>query len=107
MSTYFILANHTQQAIGTIKESPGRVRAARDLAKACGAEKRQVYLTMGGYDIIKIIDAPSDDALARFVLALSSKGNLKTTTLRAFEEAEFSDIVGSLPTDWIRGRRSV
>ena len=51
---------------------------------------------MGAYDLVAVVEAPSDEAVAKVALALGSKGNVKTTTLRAFTEAEFRDIVGSL-----------
>ncbi|MBI3625727.1 MAG: GYD domain-containing protein, partial [Candidatus Rokubacteria bacterium] len=43
-------------------------------------------------------EAPSDDVMARFVLALSSAGNVRTTTtLKAFPEAEYRKIIQGLP----------
>ncbi|MHC4091267.1 MAG: GYD domain-containing protein, partial [Planctomycetota bacterium] len=68
MSTYFILANYTEQGIKAVKESPKRLDAARDLARKYDIEFGDFYLTMGAYDIIAKADAPSDEALAKFVL---------------------------------------
>ncbi len=52
MSTYIMLINYTDQGIRNIKDSPKRADAARDLAKTFGAEMKDVYLTMGGYDLV-------------------------------------------------------
>ncbi len=58
---------------------------------------KAIYLTMGAYDLVAIIEAPSDQAAARFALTMGALGNVRTTTLKAFTESEFSDIVQSLP----------
>ncbi len=92
MSTYFILANWTEQGIKAIKASPKRVRATKRLAKDCGLKFRSFHMTLGQYDAIAIVEAP-----ARFALALGSAGNVRTTTLKGFTEQEHREIIGSLP----------
>lgn len=52
---------------------------------------------MGVYDLVAVIEAPNDDAVAKFVLALASAGNVRTTTLNAFPEAEYREIIAALP----------
>ncbi len=97
MSTYFILANWTEQGIKAVKASPKRLRAAKRLAKDCGVKFRSFHLTLGQYDAIASVEAPNDAAVARFALALGSAGNVRTTTLKGFTEQEYREIVGSLP----------
>ncbi len=97
MSTYFILANWTEQGIKAIKASPKRVRATKRLAKDCGVKFRSFHMTLGQYDVIASIEAPDDEAVARFALALGSAGNVRTTTLKGFTEQEHREIIGSLP----------
>ena len=97
MSTYIALVNYTQQGIANIKESVDRANAARDLARTCGAEMRDFYMTLGTYDIVAILEAPNDEAVAKFALALGALGNVRTTTLKAFTEPEFREIIKGLP----------
>ncbi len=97
MSTYFILANWTEQGIKAVKASPKRLRTAKRLAKNCGIKFRSFHMTLGQYDIIVSIEAPDDEAVARFALALGSAGNVRTTTLKGFTEQEYREIIGSLP----------
>ncbi len=97
MSTYFILANWTEQGIKDIKASPKRLRAAKRLAKDCGVKFKSFHMTLGQYDAIASIEAADDAAVARFALALGSAGNVRTTTLKGFTEQEYREIVGSLP----------
>ncbi len=97
MSTYFILANWTEQGVKAIKASPKRLSAAKRLAKDCGLKFRSFHMTLGQYDGIARVEAPNDEAMARFALALGSAGNLRTTTLKGFTEQEYREIIGSLP----------
>jgi uncharacterized protein with GYD domain len=46
--------------------------------------------------MVVILEAPSDEAVARFLLALGASGNVRSTTLKAFSEAEYRQIVQSL-----------
>ncbi len=96
MATYFVLGNYTDYGIKNIKDSPKRIDAARDLAKSMGAEFKEFYLCLGAYDFITVIEAPSDAIAARFALTAASRGAVRTTTLKAFTEKEFRDIIGKL-----------
>ena len=94
MATYVTLLRYTQQGITSIKQAPGRVDAARQAFRTLGAELKAVYLVMGRYDFVALVEAP-DDATA--ALALGSKGNVSSETLRAFTEDEFRNIVAGVP----------
>jgi uncharacterized protein with GYD domain len=52
---------------------------------------------MGRYDFVAIIEAPDDEAAARFALITGSQGSVATETLRAFSEAEFERLLKTLP----------
>ncbi len=97
MGTYISLISYTDQGIRNIKDSPDRVDAARKVIEGLGGEMKELYLTMGAYDLFTILEAPSDEVVAKFVLALGSRGNVRTTTLKAFPEAEFRKIIAELP----------
>jgi hypothetical protein len=49
-----------------------------------------LYVTMGEYDIVAVTEGPSDEVAAAVALSIASKGNAKTTTMRAFTELEAS-----------------
>lgn len=97
MATYITLVNYTKQGITNIKESPTRLDAAKEAFKAFGAEMKQFYLAMGRYDIVIVSEAPNDEAVAKTVLAIGSRGAVKTETFRVFNENEYRDIIGALP----------
>jgi len=97
MATYIILINYTDQGIRNVKDSPKRLDAAKKMLKSMGGEIKDFYLTMGSYDIAIVAEAPSDDVIAKFALASGSLGNVRTTTLKAFPEAEYRKIIAALP----------
>jgi uncharacterized protein with GYD domain len=97
MLTFMLSLNWTDQGVRGVKDAPKRAQASRDLAKKVGVEIKQIYLTSGDADLVFIIDAPNGDNAAKFALALSTLGNLRTRTARAWPEAEFLKLVSELP----------
>ena len=97
MPTYVTLAKYSAKGAESIKQSPARLDAARQAAKAAGAEIKQVFLVMGRYDIVVISEAPNDETAARLALATGMQGTITTETLRAFTETEFRSLIASLP----------
>ncbi len=96
MPTYIGLVNYTDQGIRKIKDSPDRLDAVKNLAKDLGGELKQFFLTMGKYDIV-VYELPDDAAAAKFSLTVGQVGAIRTTTLKAFSEGEYRDIIAALP----------
>jgi uncharacterized protein with GYD domain len=97
MPTFMMSLNWTDQGIRSIKDSPKRSQAARDLAKKVGVEIKHLYLTSGDSDLVIFVDAPSGDNVAKFALAVSSLGNVRTRTAGAWSAEEYQKIVSELP----------
>ena len=96
MASYMLLCNFTDQGVRNIKEAPSRRAAARELGKKCGVEIKTGYLAIGPYDLVIHVEAANDEALATFLLSVGSKGNLRTTTLKLFPEAEYDKIIAGI-----------
>jgi uncharacterized protein with GYD domain len=96
MPHYVTLLRYTQQGAAKIKESPKRLDAAKKGAENLIGKVHAWYLTMGKYDAVIISEFPDDEAAAKFMLSTGSLGNVTTQTLKAFTEAEYRKIVGSL-----------
>jgi len=96
MPTYLIFLNWTDQGIRAVKDSPKRLDAAKKMVKDLGGEVRAFYMTQGQYDLVLIVEIPDDDKLAAFILRLGSLGNVRTTTLKAYTEAEYRKIIDGL-----------
>ena len=89
--------NFTEQGIRNIKDAPKRAQAARDLAKKCGCEVKEVYLTSGASDLMVMVETSNGDNMAKFALALGSTGNVRSRTARAWPMDEYMKIVSELP----------
>jgi uncharacterized protein with GYD domain len=96
MATYICLANWTQKGIESIKEGPDRLDAAREVLEEQGITLRDFYMTVGQYDFAFTLEASDAAAVAKSLLAIAQAGNIRTTTLRAFSEDEYREIIGSL-----------
>ena len=97
MPTYVVLANWTPQGGQTVKQGPDRLNATRKLFEKAGGKLKDFYLVMGRYDLIFIVEAPDDTAVAKTVLTLATQGNIRSETCRAFTEQEARQIVAGLP----------
>jgi uncharacterized protein with GYD domain len=96
MATYIALLKWTQQGAAKVSDSAKRLDAGRKEFKKLGVELKDVYLTMGKYDLVCVINAPGDEAYARAMLKLASQGSVSSQTLKAFTEDEYRKIIGSL-----------
>ncbi|HXA22820.1 MAG TPA: GYD domain-containing protein [Acetobacteraceae bacterium] len=96
MPTYVMLAHWTEQGMRAINDSPKRIDAAKKTLEEMGGQFRSVYMTMGDYDLIMIYDAPDDAVAARFTLMLGKLGNVRTTSMKAFPEEAYRQIINSL-----------
>jgi uncharacterized protein with GYD domain len=96
MTTYIGLASYTDAGMRHIKESPKRLDQAKAMLREMGGELKAFYMTMGAHDIVYIYEAPDDAVSARFSLLLGSLGNVRTTTMKAFPESAYRQIIASL-----------
>jgi len=96
MANYIILAGFTDQGIRNIKETTTRADAFRDTAKKMGVTVREIYWTLGQYDIVTVVDAADEASATALALAIGSGGNVRTQLLRAFNQNEMKGILGKL-----------
>jgi uncharacterized protein with GYD domain len=94
MPTYVALFNWTEQGIKTFKDSPSRVDSAQELFSGLGVEVKQIYWTLGPYDLVSVFEARDDESMTAAMVKLGSLGNVRSTTLRAFDRGEFEAIAG-------------
>ena len=94
---FITLMNFTDLGVRNIKDTVGRAKAFREMAHSkFGVEVRDVLWTLGEYDLMAITDAPDEETATALALALSSLGNVKVQTLRAFNAKEMSGILAKM-----------
>ena len=96
MPSYITLVKWTDQGIRNVKDSPKRADAMREMAKKTGVTVKEVYWTLGHYDVVTVVDAPDDQAVTAMLLSTGSLGNVRTQCLRAFGTGEMSAILGKM-----------
>ncbi len=96
MPSYVMLANWTDQGLKAIQDGARRIDDAKKMLEDMGGQFRALFMTMGQYDMVGIYDAPDDAVAARFTLMLARLGNVRTTSMKAFPEEAFRQIIHSL-----------
>jgi uncharacterized protein with GYD domain len=97
MPTYISLTNWTEQGVRGYKDTLDRANAAAEAAKSMGGTVKDVYWTIGPYDLVVVAEFPDDETGTAFLLALGSQGNIRTTTMRAFNSDELAEILKKTP----------
>jgi uncharacterized protein with GYD domain len=96
MAAFVVLGCFTDQGIRSVKDTAKRAEAFQQTAKKTGATVKDVYWTLGQYDVVAVCDAPDDATASALVYSLASLGNVRTQTLRAFSQAEIGAILGKM-----------
>jgi len=91
-----MLANFTDQGIRNVKDSVKRAETFREAAKSAGVSVKEVYWTLGQYDLVITAEAKDEMAATALGLALAKAGNVRTQTLRAFGANEMTEILGKV-----------
>ena len=97
MPTYITLMNVTEQGMKNVKDLSKRFEEGVKTLTSMGGKLLGFYLVMGEYDYVGIAELPSDEAAMSFNLGLGARGNVRTTTLRAFTMEESGQILKKMP----------
>jgi uncharacterized protein with GYD domain len=98
MATYVELLRFTEQGIRNVKQTTERAEAFKAaVAEHMGVTVKEIYWTMGAYDMVVIMDAPDAESLAALGLALGALGNVRGQSMRAFDAEEMKSILAKIP----------
>ena len=97
MPTYIALLDWTDQGIRGAKDTVDRYESAREQFDSLGISFKDIYWTLGGHDIVAVLEAPDGETLAAGLLSLGGQGNIRTTTLRALSPDEMRDVLDKMP----------
>jgi uncharacterized protein with GYD domain len=93
MPKYIILLNWTDQGIKNVKESVNRAKSFESAIEKAGGKSTGIYYTLGNHDIVALVEAPTDEAIASVLYSTGSLGNVRTETLKAFSMSEAANII--------------
>ena len=89
MPYYIMLTNLTSEGRKTLMSNPGRLREVNKEVEAMGAKVIAQYALLGPYDFMNILEAHSNEAIARVSSALGSRGTMEPLTMTAVEIDDF------------------
>ena len=97
MITYIGLMSFTDKGIAAIKDTTKRAAVAKETAKKFGVNMREIMWTMGKYDMVCVLEAEDEQALAAFSLGTAMQGNVRAQSMRAYTSGEMDKILAKLP----------
>lgn len=97
MPTYIHLLRFTDKGIMEIRDTLNRAKKAEKLADDLGGDLKEVYWTVGPYDLVTLAEFPDDETSTAYSLALGSLGAVRTTTLLAFDRHEIAGVLHKIP----------
>lgn len=93
MGTYIMLSTLTDEGRKTLKERPERLKEVNKEVESMGARVMSQYALLGAYDFVNIIEAPTNEIMARISMELGSRGTIKVTTFPGMEIGAFVDML--------------
>lgn len=97
MVTYVGLMSFTDKGIQGVKDTTKRAAAAKEIAKKSGVNMRELLWTMGECDMVCVLEAEDEAALAAFSLAIAMQGNVRSKSMRAYTAVEMDKVLSKLP----------
>jgi uncharacterized protein with GYD domain len=96
MATFVVLGCFTDQGIRNAKETTKCADAFKEMARKVGVTVKDVYWTLGQFDIVATCEAADDQTAQGLALSIGGMGNVRTQTLRAFSQAEMGGILAKM-----------
>jgi len=96
MNTNVVLVNWTDKGVVNVRDTEKRLAGGVKAAKDYGVNLKEAYWTLGGYDMVSIMEAPDDESLTAHLLHVCAEGYIRTTTLRAFDKSGFDRVLNKI-----------
>jgi len=96
MPTFITLFGWTDQGMRNVKETAKRAEKFKAAIIKAGGTFKNIYWTMGRYDGVIIFQVPDEATATAIMLSGCSLGNIRSETLRAFDEGEMQGILAKI-----------
>ena len=97
MATYIMLSTLTDEGRKTMKERPERLQEVNKEVEAMGGRVTAQYAVLGSYDFVNVIEAPSNEVIARISVELGARGTVHITTFPAMTVPAFTEMLRGSP----------
>jgi uncharacterized protein with GYD domain len=78
------------------RQRDDRAEAFKEMAKKSGIAVKDLYWTLGTYDVVAVCESPDDESATALSLSVCSRGNVRSETLRAFSFEEMKRILAKM-----------
>jgi uncharacterized protein with GYD domain len=89
MALYILLSTLTDDGRKTVKSKPERIKEVNKEIEGMGAKVLGQYAVLGMYDFVNVIEAPSNETMAKISVALGARGTIQLMTLPAMTIDDF------------------
>ncbi len=93
MATFIMLSKLTDEGRKTLKERPQRLAQVNKEIETMGGRVTAQYAVLGSYDFVNVVEAASNEVIARISVELGARGTIEVTTLPAMNIEEFTKIL--------------
>jgi uncharacterized protein with GYD domain len=100
MPIYLMLTTLTDEGRKAIQDDPESLKDINKEVEHLGVKILDQYALLGQYDFVSILEAPSNEAVAKLAIRLSSKGTMQTLTLAAITLDNLIKTLRKKETPW-------
>ncbi len=93
MAIFIMLSKLTDEGRKTLKERPQRLAQVNKEIETMGGRVTAQYAVLGSYDFVNVVEAASNEVIARISVELGARGTIEVTTLPAMKVEEFTEIL--------------
>jgi uncharacterized protein with GYD domain len=94
---FICFLNWTDQGAKALKGVAAQAEALKAEIAGLGGRLIGGYVTRGQYDGVLVVEMPDGDAMTKLTVAMISRGNVRTTTVRAYLPEEFGRLAAEVP----------
>ena len=81
MPAYLMLSTLTDAGRKAIQENPETLKEINKEVEFAGVKILDQYALLGQYDFVNVLEAPSNEIMAKLSTRLSARGNFQTLTM--------------------------
>jgi len=100
MPVYLMLNTLTDTGRKALQDDPEIIREINKEVEYMGVKILDQYALLGQYDFVNILEAPSNETMAKLSTRLSARGNFQTLTLAAITIDALIDTMKEKETPW-------
>jgi uncharacterized protein with GYD domain len=93
MSIYLMLTTLTDAGRKSLQEDPEVLKELDKEVEYLGVKVLCEYALLGQYDFVRVLEAPSNEAIAKLAIRLSARGTTQTLTMAAIT---LDDLIATL-----------